>query len=160
MPTHATALFGDRHAAHAAIEQLVQAGFPRDTISLLMSESTHEREFSSPSSERSGLRPTRPAGVLGAIVSGLVDVPSSRGGFALRVAGPLVRALLRAPEGAISGAISAALVDAGLPDHEARFLGEGVRSGSIIVGVLAGGERARLATQLLQLSGGAALQAA
>ncbi|HXN33824.1 MAG TPA: hypothetical protein VN894_18270 [Polyangiaceae bacterium] len=159
MPAHATALFGDRHAAHAAIEQLVQAGFPRDTISILMSESTHEREFGRSSSEGSGLRSARPTGVLGTIVTGLVVIPA-RGGRALRAVGPLVRALLRSSEEATSVTFSAALGAAGLPDHQARFLDEGVASGSIIVGVHASGDRARLATQLLELSGGAALQAA
>lgn len=159
MPTHATALFADRHAAHAAIEQLAQAGFPRDTISIMMSESTHEREFGGPCHDGSGTRSSRLTGVLGAIVSGLVVVPS-RSGRTLRVVGPLVRALLRSPEEAAANAFSAALGAAGLPDHEARFLDEGVRTGSIIVGVHASVDRARLATQLLELSGGAALQAA
>ncbi len=159
MPTHATALFGDRHAAHAAIEQLVQAGFPRDTISIMMSESTHEREFGSSCSEGSAVRSSRPTGVLGAIVSGLVRI-QARGGRALRVVGPLVRALLRAPEEATAVGFSAVLAAAGLPDHQARFLDEGVRSGAIVVAVHASAERVRLATQLLELSGGAALQAA
>lgn len=159
MPTHATALFGDRHAAHAAIEQLVQAGFPRDTISILMSDATHEREFGSSSAEGSGARLSRPTGVLAAIVSGLIPVSVGEG-LALRVVGPLVRGLLRAPEEAPADAFGPALEAAGLPDYEARFVEEGVRSGAIAVGVQASGERARLATQLLELSGGAALQAA
>src|ERR1700730_11835171 len=68
MPTHATALFADRHTVHAAVEQLVQAGFPRDAISMGLSESTHEREFGGAASEQSGIRFTRNT-VLGAIVS-------------------------------------------------------------------------------------------
>lgn len=162
MPTHATALFADRHAAHAAVEQLVQAGFPRDTISIMMLERTHEREFGGPQSETadtSGLRSTRPAGVLGAIVSGVVEV-SQPGGPALRGAGPLAGALLRAPPNATADAFTAALAAAGLADHEAQFLLHGVRNGSIAVGVHATGDRVRLATQLLELAGGAALQAA
>ncbi len=157
MPTHATALFGDRHAAHAAIEQLVQAGFPRDTISIVMSENTHEREFGGASTEGSG-RPSRPTGgVLGSIVAGLVVV-AAPGGRMLRVVGPLVRALLR--PGTNERSFTAALEAAGLPDHQARFLDEGVRNESIVVGVNASAARARLAAQLLELSGGAALQAA
>ena len=59
MQTHATALFADRHSAHAAVEQLAQAGFPRDAIDLVMSEDTHEREFGSASPDRSGVRIAR-----------------------------------------------------------------------------------------------------
>ena len=158
MPTHATALFGDRHAAHAAVEQLVQAGFPRDAISIIISEGTYEREFGVSSSERRG-QSARRTGVLGAIVSGLVAVPLA-GESALRAVGPLGVALLREPDKILRGALSAALGAAGLDDHQARFLNEGVRGGAIAVGVHADAHRAHLAAQLLELSGGAALQAA
>jgi hypothetical protein len=158
MQTHATALFADRHAAHAAVEQLVQAGFPRDAISVVMTEDTHEREFGALGSELSGVRPARHGGVLGTIVSGLVAL-ASPGGLALRGAGPLAATLLRARSTA-THALSAALSSAGLAEHEARFVDEGVRAGSIVVGVHASGDRVRLAIQLLELSGGSALQAA
>jgi len=160
MPTHATALFGDRHAAHAAVEQLVQAGFTRDAISVLMSESTLEREFgvTGPDSEESsGVRSARPTGILGAIVAGLV-VLAPPCGLSLRAAGPLLSMLLReAPQ---QGGFSEALTGAGLAGDHARFVDAGVRDGAIVVGVHASDERARLAMQLLELSGGASLQAA
>ena len=152
---HATALFADRHTAHAAVEQLVQAGFPRDSISVVMTEDTHEREFGEALSERSGVRATRPVGVLGAIVAGLVSLTRS-GGVILRAAGPLVPAMLLAGD----GALLASLVGAGLEEHEAHFVHDGLRAGSIAVGVQAEPERTRLALQLLALSGGAALKAA
>jgi hypothetical protein len=155
MPMHATALFADRHTAHSAVEQLVQAGFPRDAISVVMTEDTHEREFGEAVSERSGLRSKRPNGVLGAIVAGLVSLTRS-GGVILRAAGPLVPAMLLTGE----GALLASLVSAGLEEHEAHFLHDGLRAGAIAVGVQAEPERTRLASQLLALSGGAALQAA
>lgn len=155
MPMHATALFADRHTAHAAVEQLVQAGFPRDAISVVMTEDTHEREFGDASSEHSGVRSTRPNGVLGAIVAGLVSLTRS-GGVILRAAGPLVPAMLLAGD----GALVSSLVSAGLGEHEALFVHEGLRAGSIAVGVQADPERMRLALQLLALSGGEALKAA
>src|SRR5947209_7388092 len=118
MQTNATALFADRHAAHAAVEQLVQAGFPRDTISVVMSEDTHEREFGPLESERSGVRPARHAGVLGAIASGLVALVWP-GGLALRAAGPLAPPLARAS--ADSFEVSTALVSSGFAEPQARF---------------------------------------
>jgi hypothetical protein len=153
MSTHAIALFAGSHTAHAAVEQLVQAGFPRDAISLVLSESTHEREFGGASSEQSGIRLTR-SGVLGAIVSGLALLPSLCGP-ALRAAGPLVGAFRRALEGEAPGAFTAAFEAGGLTEHEARCLHEGVFGGSILVGVQAIGDRVRLARQLLELAGGA-----
>jgi len=157
MQTHATALFADRHAAHAAVEQLVQAGFPRDDISIVMSADTHEREFGMLTPERSGVRHARHGGVLGAIVSGLVLL-ASPGGLPIRAAGPLVTTLLRT--GTAAYALSAALTSVGLAEHEARFVDQGVRSGSIVVGVYTSANRSRLALQLLELSGGDPLQAA
>jgi hypothetical protein len=154
MDGHATALFSDRHAMHAAIDQLVQAGFARDAISLVMTEDTHEREFAAPSSDRPSAHSSH--GVLSAIVAGLA-VLVRPGGLALRVAGPLVGALLRSDA---PGALPSAFVSAGLTEHEARFLDEGVRGGSIALSVHAASDRLRLALQLLELTGGSALQAA
>lgn len=154
MAGHATALFADRHAAHAAVEQLVQAGFARDSISLVMTEDTHEREFGAPASDRSGAHATH--GVLGMIVAGLAVLVRPEG-MALRAAGPLVGPLLRAGD---PSSLHVAFVSAGLGEGEARFLDEGVRGGSIIVSVHAPTERLRLAMQLLELTGGSALQAA
>ena len=162
MPTHATALFADRHAAHAAVEQLVQAGFPRDAISVVMTQDTHEREFGPLGAERSGIRPARHAGVLGTIVSSVVALAWPEG-LALRAAGPLLAALMRAGPATFavsSAAVWPALAAAGLAEPEARFVDEGLRAGSIAVGVHATVDRIRLAFQLLELSGGSALQAA
>jgi hypothetical protein len=154
MQMHATALFADRHSAHAAVEQLAQAGFARDEVSIAMTEDTHEREFGSSSSTRSGVRQTPSSGgVLTAIVAGLA-VFSTPGGSALRVGGPLRRALLRA------GALSVALRAVGMAEPVAEAVRDGLRNGNIVVGVHASSDRVALAMQLLELSGGEALQAA
>jgi hypothetical protein len=153
MPTHATALFADRHSAHAAVEQLVQAGFPRDAISVVMSHQTFEREFGPSAPNRSGVRPARHGGVLGAIVDGLV-VLSAKG---VRAAGPVMKAILGAGEE--DGGLSDGLMAMGLTAPEALRVEEGMKQGALVVGVDAA-ERVTLALQLLELSGGAALQAA
>ena len=159
MPTQATALFADRHSTHAAVEQLVQAGFPRDSISLVMSLQTFEREFGlhHHNPARSGMRPSRYAGVLAAIVDGLVAM-SSAGGVALRAAGPVVAAIeSRDVDGA--PVLSEGLMAVGLTEEEARRVEEGMREGALVIGVHAA-DRVGLAVQLLELSGGDALQAA
>jgi hypothetical protein len=154
MQMHATALFADRHSAHAAVEQLAQAGFARDEVSVAMSEDTHEREFGTLPSTRSGMRPAPSAGgVLTAIVAGLA-VFTTPGGAALRVGGPLRGALLRA------GALSVALFAVGMAEPEVRAVRDGLLNGGIVVGVHASSDRVALASQLLQLSGGESLRAA
>ncbi len=154
MAMHATAIFADRHSAHAAIEQLAQAGFARDAISVAMSEATHEHQFGV---SRSGGAPrprtARYEGVLGAIVAVLATV-ATPGEPVLRVGGPLVAALLRA------GTLSIALLALGMAEPEAQAVRDGLREGGIVVGVRASGARVGLAKRLLELSGGMALRAA
>jgi hypothetical protein len=156
----ATALFADRHTAHAAVEQLVQAGFARDALSLVMSEETHEREFGAPSSGlRSTFRQARQCGVLATIVTGLASFAARGDGIAVRAAGPVVHALRRV--GVRAGSLLApAMVATGLGEVEARAADWGLRNGGIFVGVDASVDRVAMARALLELSGGAALQAA
>jgi hypothetical protein len=157
MMTHATALFADRHTTHAALEQLAQAGFSRDVISLVMSENTHQRDFGearAKSPRHSGVRRVRPGGVLGAIVNGLAHCATVDGGAPLRAGGPLQRALI------LPSTLAAVLVALGMGEVEARAVDARVRDGAIVVAVEASRERAELALQLLELSGGSALQAA
>jgi len=152
MHMHATALFADRHSAHAAVDQLAQAGFARNEVSVAMSESTHEREFGG-SPTRSGIRPAPYAGVMGAIVASLA-VYAAPGSVALRVGGPLLTTLLHA------GALSVALLAVGMAERQALVVSDALAKGNIVVGVHASSERVTLAMQLLELAGGATLRAA
>jgi hypothetical protein len=156
MMTHATALFADRHTTHAALEQLAQAGFSRDAISLVMSENTHQREFADgrPRLQRqSGVRRIGSGGVLGAIAASLAAY-ATLDGAPLRVGGPLQSAIV-APVTLVM-----ALVAIGLAEPDAQAVDARVRSGAIVVGVTAPQDRVSLAVQLLELSGGSTLQAA
>lgn len=156
MPTHVTALFKDRLTAHSAVEQLVQAGFSRDELSVVMSQTTHSREFA-PSSSRGRLGSASPSGVLSAIVAEISGVTSFEG---ILAAGPISAALARLEGGALPGALADELSFAGVPPIEARVAWARVSDGAILVGVVAHRERAQLAKELLALSGGEALQAA
>jgi hypothetical protein len=157
MPTHIAALFSDRHAAHAAVEQLAQAGFGRDEMTVALSEEAFEREFGGASGRSSGVRPAPYAGgVLPAIVSGLKAIDVAEGA-SLRAAGPLLDPLLRARS------LAAALSELGVAHLEARAMSAALKSGQIVVGVHDNGEqsgRAVLARQLLELAGGELTQAA
>jgi hypothetical protein len=160
MPMHASALFADRHSAHAAVEQLAQAGFARDEVTVAMSEATHEREFGttagrSPSARTiSGIRQAPySGGVLPAIVSTLKPFESDEGA-PLRVGGPLLEPLLRARS------LAAALGGLGMQPDEARAIHEGLLGGQIVVGVHTAEGRVDLARQLLKLAGGETTQAA
>lgn len=154
MPQHPTALFADRHSTRAAVEQLAQAGFARDSISVVMSQETHDRQFGDsarPSAVRT--RSVWRGGLLGALLSSLTTVVSP-GEEPLRVGGPL------APQIVLAGALSRALMALGLQESDARAVRAGLRDGYIVVGVQTEGDRANLAARLLELAGGFALQAA
>lgn len=75
MATLVTGLFKTRSGAERAVESLVDYGFSRDDISLLMSDATRGREFSlqmatkAPEGVATG---ATVGGVLGAIAAGLV----------------------------------------------------------------------------------------
>jgi hypothetical protein len=155
---YTAARFADRHSTHAAVEQLVQAGFARDEVSIAMSEETYEREFGVGSVRASGvsgvtpIRTPNPGGVLIAILAGAK--PFELEGTSLRVAGALFDALLQTRE------LPAALAELGADASEAGVIRDGILGGQIVVGVKAQDERAGLARQVLELSGGEATQAA
>jgi hypothetical protein len=160
MSTYVTALFADRHSLHAAVEQLVQSGFTRDAISVLMSESTHEREFGRSSAERLARRSIRRSRVFRGLVSSLARLPLLGSGIVLWGVGSLVGTIRRAAEREELSAMEATFAASGLHEREARFVSGGLRDGLLAVCVHTAEERRRLAAQLLELSGGEALQAA
>jgi hypothetical protein len=155
---YTAARFADRLSTHAAVEQLVQAGFARDELSIAMSEATYDREFGAGSVRSSGvsgvtsLRTPNPGGILIALVAGVKVV--EREGTTLRVVGPLLDIVQRTPD------LPAALGELGADAAEAGVIREGLLDGQIVVGVHAGDDRAALARQVLELTGGLATQAA
>jgi len=155
MPTHVTALFKDRFTAHSAVEQLVQAGFSRDELSVVMSQATFTREFAPSSSRTSSVITT---GVLSAIIAELGELASFEG---ILAGGPIAAALARLEPGAFPDAFSDELALAGVPPIEARGAWGRVAEGAILVGVAAPQrDRLQLARELLALSGGVGLEAA
>jgi hypothetical protein len=155
---YTAARFADRLSTHAAVEQLVQAGFARDELSIAMSEEAYDREFGASSVRSSGvsgvttLRTPNPGGILIALVAGVK--PVDREGTTLRIAGPLLDVVQRTRD------LPAALGELGANAAEAGVIRDGILSGQLVVGVHASDDRAALARQVLELTGGLATQAA
>src|SRR6185436_19481381 len=137
MATLCTGLFKTRSGAERAVENLVDYGFSREDISLLMSDATRGREFAlqmatkAPEGAAAG---ATIGGAIGAIAAGLVVlgvlvVP----GLALVAAGPLVATLAGLGAGAAAGGVAGALIGLGLPEHEAKFYNEAIEKGGILV---------------------------
>ncbi|HWC77650.1 MAG TPA: hypothetical protein VG778_09315 [Blastocatellia bacterium] len=157
MATLVTGLFKDRSTAERAVESLVEYGYSRDDISLLMSEATRGREFAvrmatkAPEGAATG---ATIGGVLGAIAGGLVAlgvivVP----GLALVAAGPVVAALAGLGAGAAAGGLTGALIGLGVPEHEAKFYSEAIEHGGLLVGVYTHDDRANQARRILEAAG-------
>ncbi len=118
MATLVTGLFKTRAAAERAVESLINYGYSRDDISLLMTDDTRGREFSlqmatkAPEGVATG---ATIGGVLGAVAAGLVAlgiivVP----GLPLVAAGPVVAALAGLGAGGAAGGLTGGLIGLGV----------------------------------------------
>ena len=157
MATLVTGLFKTRASAEGAIESLIDYGYSRDDISLLMSDATRGREFSlqmatkAPEGVATG---ATIGGVLGAVAAGLVAlgiivVP----GLPLVAAGPVVAALAGLGAGGAAGGLTGGLIGLGLPEHEARFYSEAIEKGGMRLGVYAHDDRSDQARRILEATG-------
>lgn len=152
-----TGLFRTRSDAERAVDNLIDYGYSRDDISLLMSDATRGREFAlqmatkAPEGVATG---ATIGGVLGAIAAGLVAmgivvVP----GLALVAAGPVVATLAGLGAGAAAGGLTGGLIGLGIPEHEARFYSEAIEEGGILLGVYTHNDRAEQARRILEAAG-------
>jgi hypothetical protein len=159
-----TGVFATRREAQQAVDRLVDAGFARGEISVLMSEVTRGRELAD--APPSGPVPTanRAAegasaggtigGTLGALVGGLVAVGSiAIPGVGLVAAGPIVAALAGAGAGGAAGGLIGALVGVGISESEATDIRDRLREGRIFVSVETARERAPRAIAILHGEG-------
>ncbi len=165
MATIVTALFPTRMSAEMAIDSLLRAGFRREDISMLMSETTHGRQFSIVENDKAGEGAAAGAaagGAVGAIVAALAAIGAiAVPGLGLVAAGPIVAALAGAGAGGAAGSVVGALIGAGIPEHEAKFFGPEVERGGILVGVhIVDRDWVDTAKLILRNAGGSSLKAA
>jgi len=138
MSTIATT-FTTQLEADAAYAELRGIGFEPERLSMLMSEDAHGKHFRMTEGSRvaegtigGGIA----GGALGALVAGLVAVGViALPGVGLVAAGPIVAALAGAGAGGVSGGLIGGLVGMGVPEHEAKVLGEKVTRGGILMAV-------------------------
>jgi len=153
-------IFDNRITADKAVSELLDEGFVKDDISLIMSDKTRERLFSSTDDEanrvaKGGLSGAAIGGALGALIAGLtmvggIVVP----GAGLLVVGPLVAALSGAGAGATLGGLSGALINAGFAADEANRYENEIKRGKAVVIVHASNpERIAIAQNALRSCG-------
>jgi hypothetical protein len=152
-----TGLFNTKAGAELATDLLIENGFSRDDISILMSDATRGREFAMTTDSKAPEGAATGAaigGVLGAIAAGLVAVGIiALPGIGLVAAGPIIAALAGAGAGGAAGGLLGALVGAGVPEHEAKFFSEAIEKGGILVGVYTHDDRVGIAKDILDKAG-------
>ncbi|HYT49540.1 MAG TPA: hypothetical protein VEL78_04050 [Pyrinomonadaceae bacterium] len=137
--TFVTGLFKTRTAAEAAVDAIIKRGYTRDDVSVLMSDSTKNKEFAvqtrSHAADGLGIGGAI-GGTVGAVLATIVAVATAitiPGG--LVVAGPIAAALAGAGAGGATGGLIGLLIGTGIPEHRARVYETGVRGGGILLGV-------------------------
>ncbi len=136
------ALYDDFDVAKDVVEDLVEAGFKRENISIMANDAAGEYAMHLKRDvEMVGQGDVSGAegASFGAVVGGLVGLGAMLipGVGPVIAAGPLVAALVGAgvgaTAGAVTGGITASLVDLGVDDEYAGYYAEGVRRGGTLV---------------------------
>jgi len=140
-----TGLFRDRDSAERAYQSVAERGYGKDDVSLVMSDDTRKRHFTSDGRETElGSKAAEGAGIggaiggtLGAIAAAIAAVGTSIAipGLGLVVAGPIAAALAGAGAGAATGGLVGALIGWGIPEERIKEYEAGIKEGGILMGV-------------------------
>jgi uncharacterized protein (TIGR02271 family) len=140
-------LYDELSEARAVVQELVDAGFDRNRISLVANANAreYERYFDQEGRYRAdideGTEAAEGAGI-GAAVGGLGGVLMGLGLLAIPgvgpalAAGPILAGLVGAGAGAVVGGLVGALVQSGVPEEVAGHYAEGVRRGGSLISLI------------------------
>jgi len=134
------ALYDNFDTAEDVVEELVDAGFSRDNMSIVANDATGEYGQTYVADDYDDDVSAGEGAGFGAVVGTLVGlgVALIPGVGPVLAAGPLAAALMAgigAAAGAATGGVVAGLVDFGIPEDEAHVYAEGVRRGGTLVSV-------------------------
>ncbi len=149
-------LFENRDQAIRAAEALKTAGLRGEDLSIVM----RDRREAADVAEAAGAGDATAAGVVGGgILGGLAGWLVGIGALAIPgigpivAAGPLVAALTGGAIGAMTGGLLGALVDAGVPEEEAKVYQTGVERGGILMTVSAPEGREAEVRRIMEANG-------
>jgi len=144
MAKQVVGLFDNMSDAHQAVQELTNAGFTADDISIVANNANGDYDTTDGSEAAEGAG----AGATGgAVAGGLLGLFVGLGALAIPGIGPVVAAgtlatalgstALGAGIGAAAGGLVGGLVGAGIPEDDANIYAEGVRRGGALVTVQA-----------------------
>ncbi|MCF0057065.1 hypothetical protein [Dyadobacter sp. CY356] len=131
--------------ADGAYEALLNKGYTRENISVVMSEATHTGHSNSIKEEsietshtlEDAGRGALLGGTAGAIVSAIAAIGSSLAlpGFGLILVGPLLAGLTGAAAGSIAGGTIGAVMGAGHPAEHKEYYETSIQEGGVMISV-------------------------
>ncbi len=139
-----TGSFNDRDSAERAYNSMIDRGYERDDVNLMMSDDTRKKHFADDSDTELGSKAMEGAGVgstIGGVAGGIIGAIAAIGtnvllpGLGLVVAGPLLAGLAGAGAGGATGGIIGALIGSGIPEDRAALYESDLKSGNIVMGV-------------------------
>ncbi|MBA3813129.1 MAG: hypothetical protein H0X26_01340 [Alphaproteobacteria bacterium] len=141
-----TGLFKNPLNAEYVYADLLNRGFKKEDITLMMSEETHQRYLTNKDIETTDLGSKSLEGMgvggaiggtVGAVVAGIAALGTSLiiPGLGIVVAGALAAGLAGAGVGAVTGGLVGALVGLGLSDEQAKEYDAGIKAGGVVIGV-------------------------
>lgn len=152
-------IYDELSRASDAVQDLLSAGFARDSISLVVSDVDrgYAAYLEKPESQMNeGLPEDEESGAItGSIVGGLAGLLLGLGVVAIPgigpvlAAGPLATALLGAGAGTVTGSLVGAIAEWDVPEEEAEYYTERVRQGSTLVSVTTADHQADQAVSIL-----------
>jgi uncharacterized membrane protein len=133
-------LIETRDQAEDIVEELKDAGFANDQISVLLPETQGTREFAHEKHTKAPEGATT-GGATGAVSGGVLGWLAGIGALTipgvgpLIAAGPIVSALAGVGAGAAVGGLAGALIGMGIPEYEAKRYETKIKAGNILVSV-------------------------
>ena len=133
-------LYKTRTAAERAVDDLIGAGFPNGSISVLLSDPQSTRELAHQKSTKAP-EGTATGATAGGVIGGTLGLLAGIGALAipgvgpLIAAGPIMGALAGVGVGGVVGGLVGALVGLGIPEYEAKRYEGRIKEGGILLSV-------------------------
>ena len=152
-------IYDSRAEAESAANRILESGFSRDDVSVLMSDTQSTKDFATKKNTKAP-EGTTTGGVIGGAAGGVLGLLAGIGSLSipglgpLIAAGPIMAVLAGIGSGGVVGGIIGALVGMGIPEYEAKRYEGRVKEGGVLLSVHCDtGEEVDRAKSLLEDTG-------